>query len=119
MRPFDIWNFDMNLLALSLIGFAPVIYYLKSPVVIKRIKETPTEPGCAASIKALTGDGPKQEHMFEHVGQCVLLTSARSGIAEIFQGDLSTGFSEIFGVFFSKTRVSNMKISFNDTIDIR
>ena len=43
----------MNLLALSLIGFAPVIYFLKSLVVIKCIKETPTEPGRATSIEAM------------------------------------------------------------------
>ena len=43
----------MNLLALSLIGFAPVIYYLKSLVVIKCINGTATEPGRAASIEAM------------------------------------------------------------------
>ena len=68
----------MNLLALSLVGLTLVIYYLRSLVVIKRIKETATEPGRAASIEALTGNGSKQEHVFEHVGKHVLLTSARS-----------------------------------------
>ena len=43
----------MNLLALSLIGFAPVIYHLKSLAVIKCIKETPTEPGRAASFEVM------------------------------------------------------------------
>ena len=69
----------MNLFALPLIRFAPVIYHLKSLVVIKCIKETPTEPGRAASFD---WDGAKQEQVFEHVGkrlrvfnQCQVLPS--------------------------------------------
>ena len=59
----------------------------------------------------LTGDGPKQEHVFEHVGKRVLLTSARSYRASTWFVSRRRGFGKrkwVIIVFFSAPKSSSL-----------